>query len=78
MSIIYINLLTIAPCSDGQIRLADGFIANEGRVEVCLSDQWGTVCDDLWGANDATVVCNQLGYSTIGCTITLNYYSEMS
>ena len=48
------------------MRLVGGQSAYEGRVEVCLSQRWGTVNDDGWSTTDAQVVCRQLGYISLG------------
>ncbi len=50
-------------CNEGEIRLVGGSTSIEGRVEICLSGQWGTVCDQSWDNSDATVVCRQLEVS---------------
>ena len=51
-----------AQCQDEDVRLAGSDLA--GRVEVCISQRWGSVCAYGWNNEDASVVCKQLGYST--------------
>ena len=46
------------------VHLEDGAFSYEGQVEVFHSNQWGTVCGDYWGFEEAVVVCRQLGYPT--------------
>ena len=57
-------------CTDGQVRLMYTSL-RQGIVEVCIGSNWGTVCRDGWGNNNAAaaVVCEQLGYGRNGILI---------
>ena len=55
-----------AVCMQGDIRLQDGGDDRQGRVELCNNNAWGTVCDDFFGAEEATVACRQLGLNGDG------------
>ena len=49
------------------MRLQDGTDISNGRVEICLSGIWGSVCNISWETADiASVVCTQLGYGAEG------------
>ena len=66
--------VTFSVCTDGDVRLADGSVPSEGRVEVCINRAWGTICrgssrysySNDWNVEDARVVCRQLGYQQRG------------
>ena len=68
-NLMYTAFTGAANCTDGELRLSGGNSSRQGRVEVCYERQWGTVCDDFWGTNDAKVVCRQLGFSSLGKSV---------
>ncbi|GLD67207.1 deleted in malignant brain tumors 1 protein-like protein [Lates japonicus] len=48
-------------CSNSKaIRLINGTHRCAGRVEVFHDGQWGTICDDRWGMQEAAVTCREM------------------
>jgi len=63
---------SFANCSTGEVQLAlqstNGSAGSvEGRLELCINDAWGTICDTFFDARDASVACSLLnGFSSQG------------
>ena len=45
------------------MQLQGGDYPNQGRVEIFLNGEWGTVCDDGFDLNAGDIVCRQLGFN---------------
>lgn len=48
-------------CVEGATRLLNGSNRQEGRLEICINNAWGTVCQRGFSSDEAKVVCRGLG-----------------
>ena len=83
--IMKLHLICVASCSEGIVRICSGtdrncvvsdsddFLIDDrlsvGRIEVCSGGRYGTVCDDHWTNQAASVACRQLGFSPYGTAL---------
>lgn len=66
--VYYFSLSFVTVCSNGDLRLVGGNSPTEGRVEICVNNVWGSVCQDTWGDTEAGVACQQAGFSAESAT----------
>ena len=48
--------------TEAGVRLVGGRTVREGRLQVQVDGQWGTVCDFGWTIKSAAVACQQMGF----------------
>ncbi|KAL5489108.1 hypothetical protein EMCRGX_G018163 [Ephydatia muelleri] len=63
-------------CQTGAVRLVASAFTSQGTVEVCYANIWGAVCSTSWDSNDASVVCQQLGYNGTSFAYSNAYFGQ--
>lgn len=63
-SLLLAPLKLVFAQQEPKVRLRSGAQVGEGRVEVLMNNQWGTVCDHGWNLLSASVLCRQLGFGS--------------
>lgn len=58
----YLRISFLILSIETKVRLVHGSTSSRGRVEISYRGEWGTICDDSFGQEEAIVVCRMLGY----------------
>ena len=59
-------LPTAIPCTNGTLRLSDGFNPSNGRLEICVNEVWATVCGTGFTDEMAAAACTGMGLPSDG------------
>ena len=52
-------------CNEEDVRLVNGTIDREGRLEICTNGVWSGVCASSFRKSAAHVACKQAGYGDV-------------
>ncbi len=66
-------------CINGDIQLVDQEYEHTGRVEICVSGEWQSLCVNSipeWTEQEAQVVCRQLGYKNFEGMVHIHQYGS--
>ena len=63
-------------CNEGTVRLVNGTLTREGRLEVCDNGVWGSVCGRNFRKSAAYVACKQSGFHDVNGKYLLFNLSE--
>ena len=57
------NYIDHEGCNEGSVRLVNGTVEKEGRLEICNNGIWGGICSYGFSESDGYVACKQMGYN---------------
>ncbi|KAK8397866.1 hypothetical protein O3P69_004573 [Scylla paramamosain] len=60
------------------VRLSGGQGPHEGNIQVEVDGEWGYVCDDGFGFDEADIVCKELGYDVAEAFTRNNHFGDNS
>ena len=62
---LHVTFTPVEAVTDGTFRLVGGDADTYGEVEVYYQGEWGTVCDDYFGQEEADFICRTLGFEYV-------------
>ena len=62
---LFIYYLEPGECNQGDVRLVNGTVAREGRLEICAFGIWGRVCAQHFSRSAAQIACKQANYTDV-------------
>lgn len=61
-------------CTTGEMKLGGNTPdSQDGRLEICLNNEWGTVCDDSWDERGVNLVCSKLFGESSGKSLSYSH-----